>query len=218
MAYWCMPQQNPRSLIGTFLIGIFVLALIGVAGYFGWQYFQNQPAPQEPAPQQPPVVDTTRTYASTTLGLSLEYPNDYTADESYTNTSVSPTKPIMGVKFTIPASMATGTNLSADSGISIEWLPRARLCTGDIYLAANVKSAVVTEGVTYSVASSTEAAAGNRYEEVVYAIASSTPCTAFRYFIHSTNIDNYPAGTVREFDRAALIRQFDDIRRSLMIQ
>jgi len=215
-----MPPEQRRSPFPTVIIGIAILAAIGIGGYFVWNLLgERQSTEPTPELEVPQVIDTTSTYATTTLGLSLEYPNDFTLNEAYANTSVSPTKPIAGVKFTVPATMATGTNLSADTGISIEWLPRARLCTGDIYLAANVRASEITEGgISYSLASSTEGAAGNRYEEIVYALASSTPCTAIRYFIHSTSIQNYPTGTVREFDRAALIAQFDAIRKSLVIQ
>lgn len=184
-----------------------------------WMSLSGAEPEPTPAPEAPVVVDTLQTYASTTWPLSIKYPQGYTADANYTNTSVNPQKPIMGVKFTVPMEMATGTNLSADSGISVEQLPRANNCTGDIYLAANVRPVSVTDGgVNYSVATSSEAATGNLYEEYVFAIASSVPCTAVRYFIHSTSLSNYPEGTVREFNKAALLAEFDEIRRSLVLQ
>jgi hypothetical protein len=31
------------------------------------------------------------------------------------------------------------------------------------------------------------------------------------YFIHSTNVGNYPAGTVTEFDKDAIIQKFNDV-------
>lgn len=159
------------------------------------------------------------TYASSTMGISLQYPKGYTLDEAYVNDSVNPKKPIHGVSFTIPESMATGTNLSSDTRITIEQLPNAKNCTGDIFLAANVKAHAITEGVVdYSVASSTGAAAGNRYEEVVYAFAGNKPCTAVRYFVHWGAIENYPAGAVIEFDRGALRAAFDAIRQSLEVE
>lgn len=199
------------------------LVLVGGA-YFTWRVFNSSSeynSSPTPPPQQEVVQDTRQTYSSSTLGYSLKYPQGYSVNDAYTYDQFEK-KPIHGVKITIPLEMATGTNLSSDTGISVEQLPRAKNCTGDIYVLANVKALSVVEGgVTYSVATSSGAAAGNLYEEMVYAIASnasSTPCTAVRYFIHSTNIGNYEPGAVREFDRAALIRVFDEIRRSLSFQ
>ena len=162
----------------------------------------------------------TETYATSTFAIT--YPAGYTADASYIYDQVNPKKPISGVKFTIPGSMATGTNLSSDTYLSVEWLPRAKKCTGDIYLAANVRPHSETfASTTYSVATSSGAAAGNIYEESVYALQGSSPCIAVRYFIHSGNIGNYPAqgepGAVGEFDRAALLSAFDTIRASLLL-
>ena len=156
------------------------------------------------------------------LPVAITYPAGYTADASYIYDQVNPKKPISGVKFTIPGSMATGTNLSSDTYLSVEWLPRAKKCTGDIYLAANVRPHSETfASTTYSVATSSGAAAGNIYEESVYALQGSSPCIAVRYFIHSGNIGNYPAqgepGAVGEFDRAALLSAFDTIRASLLL-
>src|SRR5207247_320003 len=108
--------------------------------------------------------------------------------------------------------------LSSDTYISVEWLPRAKKCTGDIYVADNVRAETMSSAsTTYSVATTSGAGAGNFYEEIVFAISDSKPCTAVRYRIHSSNISNYDPGTVREFDRAVLLRQFDEIRDSLVL-
>ena len=64
---------------------------------------------------------------------------------------------------------------------------------------------------------STGAAAGNRYEETVYTLPGTNPCIAVRYFIHYGVFQNYPAGTVREFDQQALLASFDAIRHTLVI-
>lgn len=190
----------------------FILVVVG--GYYLLKG-NGASAPVEMDDQEA-VVPTTAVFATSTY--SVTYPTSFTVDPNFQNTSVSAAKPIAGVKFTIPETHATGTNLSADSFVSIEQLPRAKSCTGDIYLAANVLARSVSDnGVTYSVATSTEGAAGNRYEEMVFAIAGSKPCTAVRYHVHSTAIENYPAGSVREFDRAALIAAFDQIRTSLVL-
>ncbi len=164
-----------------------------------------------------PGEEARTAYASSTMGVTIKYPKSYTLDAAYQYVGF-PNKPISGVKIVIPTTMATGTNLSTDTGISVEQLPRARNCSADIYITDDVRATEVTEdGVVYSVASTSGAGAGNFYEETVYAIPDSKPCTALRYFIHSTNIGNYPEGTVREFDKAALIAAFDKIRQSLVL-
>lgn len=162
--------------------------------------------------------EPTSSYASTTIGISVRYPKSYTVEDSYQYLGF-PKKPINGVKFVIPTAVATGTNLSSnDTGVSIEQLPRAKNCTADIYLVDNVKASSVTEnGVQYSVATSSGAAAGNRYDEMVYALAGSQPCTAVRYFIHYGAIGNYEPGAVSEFNYDALLASFDKIRASLRI-
>lgn len=204
------------------IIGGVVVILLGVGGYGLYNmYLRGElQTPIKDTIEVLPEVPVLNTYASSTLGITFNYPKGYGLIESYSYEGVSAKKPISGVKITIPETMATGTNLSSyDTGVSIEWLPRAKLCTGDIYLLANVKAQKITEnGIDYSVATTTGAAAGNRYEEQVYALATSSPCTAIRYFIHSTVVENYPEGTVREYDRTKLLSDFDKVRQSLILQ
>lgn len=202
----------------TKIVGIVVLvAAIAVGGYVLWK--SNVPEPEVIPPEPEPVVETTSTYSSSTLGYSVIYPKDYRVEESYAYDAFGEEKLIHGVKFLVPESFATGTNLSSfDTGVSIESLPRAKNCTGDIYLTADVRPTLLSEGgVAYSVASSSEGAAGNRYEEIVFALSSSSPCTAVRYFIHSTSVENYEPGTVKPYDRKALMEVFDAIRKSLTL-
>ncbi len=203
-----------------YIIGGVIAALIIIGG--GYYLLTIHPAQPSMAATSTVTItqEAVNTYATSTY--SITYPLGYTIDTSYQYTQVNPKKPISGVKFTIPGDMATGTNLAADSYISIESLPHAKNCTGDIYLAADVHPVEQsTASTTYSVATSTGAGAGNRYEESVYALSGSSPCTAVRYFIHYGAFENYPAagesGAVREFDRTALLTAFDKIRDSLVL-
>jgi len=141
-----------------------------------------------------------RIYSNSAAGFSLRLPPGYTVDESYKYEALGPGKTIYGTKFTIPASEAAGTNLSNDSYISVEEIPQTSVCTNALFGGTN-----------------TGAAAGNRYEESVYAISGTNPCVAVRYFIHYGVIDNYPAGTVKEFDKDALLKEFDSIRETLVL-
>jgi len=159
----------------------------------------------------------TKVYSDGTLGFSIRYPADYSVDTSYKYQALGPGKDIGGVKFIIPSNITTGTNLSSfDTGISVEIIPATQDCNAGLFLDndANVQT-VIDNGSEYSFASITQGAAGNRYEEDVWTTPGSNPCIAVRYFIHSTSIENYPEGTISEFDRTALINQFEKIRHSL---
>ncbi len=159
-------------------------------------------------------------YANSSEGFSIRYPEGYSVNESYAYQALGPGKNIGGIKFTIPAEMATGKNLSGfDTGISIEEIPNIQNCNADLFVSAenNQLSQINDNGIDYSVSSSIGAAAGNIYEEKVWAIPETNPCIAVRYLIHSTNIGNYPPNTIKEFDKTALLDEFDKIRRTLII-
>jgi len=149
--------------------------------------------------------------------FSIRYPQGFVPDSAaYVYEALGPEKLISGTKFTIDPLLATGTNLSSDSYVSVEMLPEHVACDASAFLTEGVHAYPFTEdGLTYSVASSTDAAVGNRYEEHVYAITGTDPCIAVRYFIHYGAIENYPDGSVVEFDHSALMHIFDSIRRSL---
>lgn len=168
-------------------------------------------------PDSPAGVAFPLVYSSSDGDFSLRLPAGYVTDEEYKYQAFGPGKDIDGVKFTIPVTLVKGTNLSEDSYVSIEKIPNVQNCLADRFLsdAANIQT-VNENGTTYSVASSTGAAAGNRYEETVYVIAGTNPCIAVRYMIHYGITENYP-GMVREFNRAALLMQFDEIRHILFV-
>lgn len=159
-----------------------------------------------------------RSYSSPTFGFSLQYPVGFTVNQRYAYAGLGSEQEIPGVAFTVPASLAAGTNLSADTYLSVERLgasPIGLACDPLMFLPqAQSFSTVVDGGVTYLVAVGGGAAAGNRYEETVYLPQIGSGCTAIRYLIHSTNLGNYEPGTVREFDRAALLQLLDGLRRS----
>lgn len=157
-------------------------------------------------------------YASSSRGFSVRYPADYTAHDLYTDRARGQDSTIFGVQFTIPDALATGTNLATDSYVSVEQQPDATTCTATVFLSAQASTTILTEnGTTYSFASSTGAAAGNRYEEYVYALPGTTPCTAMRYHIHYGVFENYPSGSIQPFDRQSLLATFDSVRHTLLL-
>lgn len=150
----------------------------------------------------------------------LRYPAGYRVDTEYKYSALGPGKEIEGTKFIIPESISEGTNLSSfDTGISIEMIPIVENCNAGLFLQENIEIEEKVEDETiYSFATSVEGGAGNRYEEQVWVMPTIHNCVAVRYFIHSTNIENYPEGEVSEFNKDTLLSQFDKIRRSLVLQ
>jgi membrane-bound inhibitor of C-type lysozyme len=157
-------------------------------------------------------------FESGSQGFSLRYPSGYAADDGYKYQALGPGKEIYGTRFTIDPAIATGTNLSPDSYLSVEEIPQASDCSAALFVQPGAEVTGLSDGdLTYSYASTTDAGAGNRYEEEIYAMPGTNPCVAVRYFIHYAAIENYPEGSVQEFDRTKLLDQFDAMRRTLMI-
>ena len=171
-------------------------------------------------------VNLPSVYSNSSEGFSLRLPSlatsstadGYTPDASYKYQELGPGKDISGTKFTIPASLTKGTNLSTDSYISVEEIPKATACSATLFVDSGTKATTVTDnGTTYSMAKTGDAGAGNRYDETVYAIPGTNPCVAVRYFIHYGAFDNYPTGSITQFDEQGLIASFDQIRRTLVV-
>ncbi len=169
-------------------------------------------------------VDLPILYVSADASFSLRLPslastnsNGYRVDELFKN-ELSPKKIIQGVKFTIPVKYATGTNLSSDTYLSVENIPVAEVCTASLFFNDAETSIQKNEnGVMYSVATHSDAGAGNRYQETVYALTGTNPCVAVRYMFHSLAIENYATGTVSAFNKETLTTEFDHIRKSLIV-
>ena len=162
-----------------------------------------------------PYVSNDATFSLRLPSIKTDTADGYTVNEAFQNT-LNPSTTISGVQFTIPASVATGTNLSSDSYLSIEHIPDVEQCAANMFFdGEHATSTLIENGVTYSVASSSNAGAGNRYEETVYAVTDSKPCVAVHNLIHYSVFENYATGTVTEFDILSLQSVFDQIRKTI---
>ncbi|TSC70078.1 MAG: hypothetical protein CEO12_575 [Parcubacteria group bacterium Gr01-1014_46] len=157
-------------------------------------------------------------YKNESLGFSIKIPKDFTVDEKY-QYQVNSSTVISGVKFTIPESLKEGTNLSSDTYISVEAKPGAvNSCSAEIYLDNSVSSGFIDSGGhRYSMATFSGAAAGNRYDETVFATPVDGGCIAVRYFVHYGVFENYPEGSISRFDEVSLKSLFDSIRETLVL-
>lgn len=148
--------------------------------------------------------------------FSVRYPSGWSADGAYRYEALGPGTAIPGYRFTVPASLAAGTNLSRDTYFSVETLPAGE-CVATAFVDAAAQETAVTEnGRAWTVVKGGGAGAGNLYDETVYATRTDSACYGLRQLIHSTNIGNYDPGAVEEFDRQALDEAFARFRSSFM--
>lgn len=211
------------------------LAGLVVIGILVWGYttsMQNK-TPDVPVGQNPqqgisPTMPSISEYLKTDMltntetadwGLfsseefAIKYPKDFTLNKNYTNQTLGPGKERNGISFTIPASMTTGTNLSKDSFVSVETLPHASTCEAKEFFDGIAQTSVSFDGGTLTFVQTSDAGAGNFYEEYLAAVPSKNGCQGIRLLIHSTNIGNYDPGTIKEFDRTQLLSIYETIIR-----
>jgi membrane-bound inhibitor of C-type lysozyme len=158
-------------------------------------------------------------YASTTIGVSLRYPIGYSVSETYRGESAAKGDEVRGIFLTVPASYGSSTNLAPNTSVRIEYrdLLSTDECRATLFLPNAQMTTVFDGDVSYSFASSTDAGAGNRYEESVYALPYTHPCIGLHYFVHYALMENYSPGSVRASDKVELLSDFDAIRRSLIV-
>jgi photosystem II stability/assembly factor-like uncharacterized protein len=77
--------------------------------------------------------------------------------------------------------------------------------------AETVTGQETVNGYTFTRSESNDMAAGNIYDQISYRTAFDKKCFEVVLLIHSTNLDNYPAGTVVEFDRNGLLKKFEAV-------
>jgi hypothetical protein len=158
-----------------------------------------------PVVTAPVIPSDSKTYTDPSGLFSVSYPKEYQVATSSNNGLFS-----KGVSFVVPESLTDGTNLSEDSRIYIEVSSASSTCSAALFadssssLTGTEEVRVETFGITtYDVVSYSDAGAGNFYEGEVYTIKKGGKCVAIQQFVHSSNIGNYPPGTVTEFDREA---------------
>lgn len=203
-----------KNLIYLILASFFVLLLF--RGDYIFSFFMSATTPVV----QGSALQDWKEYKSRALGVSVLYPPEYAIDSAYVYTQLNPQKGVKGVKFMVSASTTKDTNLSeGGTGVSVEVFPEAVSCVAQNFIEEGLESNTLNDaGVHYSVARTTGTTVGNVYEETVYAIDGSSPCTIVRYFIHSTKGDGSGTNAPKQFDRLALMKEFNTIRRSLVLE
>ena len=109
------------------------------------------------------------------------------------------------VAFQLPADLFTGTNL-AEVGVYIGASSSPDVlakCAKPSKNFGEISSGTTTlNGVVWNIFNSTGVGAGNIYDQKTYRTLRGNTCFEMTELLHSGNIDNYPQGTVIEFDKA----------------
>lgn len=150
--------------------------------------------------------------------LSLRYPTDWQTGDTGSEALSGLSDGVHVIaQFTVPSSLTEGTNLSTDSGVRIARL-EGDTCSPERFLRnTDTFSTTTMSGTTYMVASTTDAGAGNRYELSAYVQEFAQPCIAVIDLVHTTVLENYPEGTVREHDAAKLREEFTAILNTVRV-
>jgi hypothetical protein len=144
-------------------------------------------------------------------------PKNWTIQTDYTFNALGPGHPLSGVLFSIPQSAAAGTNLSSlGTGVAVVIPPAQQPCNARDYLATARDSIELGEaGTLWTVARATDVGAGTKSTTQVFARRINGQCLLVLYLVHTTDLSAYPKGSVRPYNRVALMRTFDQLRRSL---
>lgn len=217
-------MNNKYEKIIGWLAGLIVLGIL----LWGFMSSMESKAPVVPEPepvQETPQIQTLEKYLNAPMlsaaetadwkmfsnnSFLIKYPKDFSTKIDHIEYGLD--TELKGVTFTIPATLTSGTNLSKDSAVIIVENPYlSESCSAEqLATAMNIptQSSFVAIGNTnYTIAKGGDAGAGNFYEHIYIAIPGDI-CRGAVLFIHSTNIGNYDPGTIKEFDKSALLSIF----------
>jgi membrane-bound inhibitor of C-type lysozyme len=116
----------------------------------------------------------------------------------------------------VPQSYLLGTNFGdAHFTVGTSADPSAvATCTANPSPTASPSTTATINGIEYQKFVWSDAAAGNRYDTTSYRVVRNDLCYAIEYTVHYGNIQNYPAGAVKEFDEKQVQSALDEIAQS----
>jgi hypothetical protein len=147
------------------------------------------------------------------FSVSLSYTDEFAPMDLQVPINARGT-PLLTLSFIDPSFYSPGTNLSeaylllaASSDPAI-----VSICTQPFSGVAEVAAGQVSvNNIIFTRGEFSGAAAGNRYDQVSYRSVWKNQCFEVITLVHSTNIGNYPPGTVTEYDQPALLGKFEAI-------
>ncbi len=153
-------------------------------------------------------------------GVLLDYSDEFAPITWQIPFSIKGT-PLLTLYFIEPSYYFPTTNLneaaliltaSSDPGVVAS-------CTQPVADSGEVITGTVTiHGYTFTQSEFVGAAAGNRYDQVFHRTVVNGTCYEVIYLIHTSEIANYPPGTVVEYDRERLVHKLDEVLGTITIK
>ncbi len=165
------------------------------------------------------------TFTDAAKTFSFSYPSDLSVTGSgvgYTQDWMvnATTSGMILAQVLVPQSYLPGTNFGdAKFTVGTSADPSAVftcLTYNEAGARASTSTSVTLSGTTYAEFHSSDAGAGNRYDTTSYRVSRNSQCYAIEYTVHYSVFENYPKGTVKQFDEAALTAKLDSIARSFV--
>lgn len=177
---------------------------------------QLQPAagnPVNPTTTVPaaPAAPSTQTYSNSSYGFSFDYPQPFTfVTPTYGNLQTQV------VQVQIDSTQYPKTNFGdAAFTVSVDAAQSSAACLAlnnqPEFTGGGFTTQQTINGEAFSEGDAAGAGAGNLYKSKVYRTFHGSWCYELDETIHTSQIANYPAGTVTEIDTTAIQEQLDGI-------
>jgi hypothetical protein len=199
-----------RFAVAVLFVGL--LIVVPLAG--AMDAIQAEKGPATIAEHAPINTCCWKAYISETYGFEMKYPQDLAVQQEI------PLAVIEGTMLRLSLADRTyydGTNLVEASlfvGVTPEKAYSSeRLCDGFPNFSTREDPVETRDisGVTFSKVSSWEGAVGHQYGVITYSALHGGSCYTLALFIHCINVHVFDPGTISEFDKAAVLRLFDQV-------
>jgi hypothetical protein len=167
------------------------------------------------------AAETTTTYTDPQYGFSLSYPVKAAVETDAQENGQLDMIPVAAVVVSPNLAAFQGTNLG-DASVSVGVSANAAIvaaCAAATAAQGEKPAGTVTLGsVKFARFTFEDAAMGNRYASTLYRAVDGGACYEIAEFLHWAAIENFPAGSVKEFDRPKIEAQLRAITRSFALK
>ena len=154
-----------------------------------------------------------QTYTNSSYNFSFDYPEDFTfVTPTYGNLKEEIVQVQMGNK-SYPKTNFDDAAVSVSTSFAKSQADCLKLPS-----TASAKDSFsnpqTINGVTFYSVKGSDAGAGNLYQSHIYRTYKNSNCLELNQTVHTSNINNYPAGTVTEVDQTQIQKELDQILQS----